>query len=105
VRGKTNTALIGLMLGPALWLVIVALALAVGIEDRLFDLALIAGHARLLVIIPLFFACEALARLRLRPTRGMHVRLRLARAVSLCPASGGARKLDSIAWNSGGQVF
>ncbi len=30
VRGKTNTALIGLMLGPALWLVIAALALMEG---------------------------------------------------------------------------
>ena len=59
VRGKTNTTLIGLMLGPALWLVIVALALIEGVEDRMFDLVLVAGHARLLVIIPLFFACES----------------------------------------------
>ena len=47
------------MLGPALWLVIVTLALMEGVQDRLFDLALVAGHARLLVIIPLFFACES----------------------------------------------
>jgi hypothetical protein len=59
VRGDTNTALIGLMLGPGLWLVIVTLALMEGVEDRLFDLSLVAGHARLLVIIPLFFACES----------------------------------------------
>ena len=37
--------------------------------------------------------------------RDMHVRLCLARAVSFCPASGGARKLDSIACNSWSQVF
>jgi hypothetical protein len=59
VHGETNTVLIGLMLGPALWLMIVALALMEGVQDRLFDLALVAGHARLLVIIPLFFACES----------------------------------------------
>jgi len=59
VRGNTNTALIGLMLGPALWLVIVALALMEGVEDRLFNLSVVAVHARLLVIIPLFFVCES----------------------------------------------
>ena len=59
VRGTTNTVLIGLMLGPALWLVIVALALMEGVEDRLFDLSVVAVHARLLVIIPLFFVCES----------------------------------------------
>ena len=59
VRGTTNTLLIGLMLGPALWVVFVALALIEGVEDKMFELALVAGHARLLVIIPLFFACES----------------------------------------------
>ena len=59
VRGDTNTVPIGLMLGPALWLVIVAVALIEGVEDRLFDLSLVAGHARLLLITPLFFACES----------------------------------------------
>jgi hypothetical protein len=59
VRGDTNTVPIGLMLGPALWLVIVTIALIEGVEDRLFDQSLVAGHARLLVTIPLFFACES----------------------------------------------
>ena len=59
VRRDTNTVLIGLILGPALWLVIVALALIEGVEDRLFDMTLVAGHARLLVIIPLFFLTES----------------------------------------------
>ena len=59
VRGDTNTVPIGLILGPALWLVIVAIALIEGVEDRLFDPSLVAGHARLLVTIPLFFACES----------------------------------------------
>jgi hypothetical protein len=53
--------LIGLILGPALWVVIAALAFIEGVDDRLFDLSLVAGHTRLLVAIPLFFACESWA--------------------------------------------
>src|SRR6476660_5553415 len=59
VRDKTNTVLIGLILGPALWLAIVALALIERVEGRLFDMALVASHARLLMIIPLFFVGES----------------------------------------------
>ena len=59
VRGGTNTVLIGLVLGPGLWLVLLALALVEGVEDRLFDLSVVAVHARLLVTIPLFFVCES----------------------------------------------
>ena len=54
VRGDTNTVPIGLMLGPGLWLAIVTIALIEGVEDRLFDQSLVAGHARLLVTIPCF---------------------------------------------------
>ncbi len=59
VRGETNTVLIGLTLGPCLWLVTVALAVMEGVTDQLFDMSLVAAHARLLVVIPLFFACES----------------------------------------------
>ena len=59
MRGGTNTVPIGLVLGPALWLVIVALALLEGVADRLLDLSLVAMHVHLLVTIPLFFACES----------------------------------------------
>jgi hypothetical protein len=59
VRRETNTVLIGLALGPALWLVFVAVALLEGVQDRLFDPALVAAHTRMLVAIPLFFACES----------------------------------------------
>jgi hypothetical protein len=59
VRGKTNTVLIGLVLGPALWLAIAALSLMDGVEARLSDMSLAAGHARLLVAIPLFFVAES----------------------------------------------
>ena len=58
VRG-TNTVLLGLTLGVGLWLVVVALALVEGVTDRLFDLSVIGGHARLLLVIPLFFICES----------------------------------------------
>lgn len=59
VRGESNTVLIGLALGPGLWLVAVAVALIEGIGDRLFDMTLVGVHARLLLVIPLFFACES----------------------------------------------
>jgi hypothetical protein len=55
----TNTVLLGLTLGVGLWLVVVALALVEGVTDRLFDLSVVGGHARLLLVIPLFFLCES----------------------------------------------
>jgi hypothetical protein len=58
VRG-TNTVLIGLTLGIGLWLLILGLAIAQGLADRLFDMSVVAVHARLLLVIPLFFACES----------------------------------------------
>jgi hypothetical protein len=58
VRG-TNTVAVGLVLGVGLWLVIVVLAFVDGITDRLFDMSVVAAHARLLLVIPLFFMCES----------------------------------------------
>jgi hypothetical protein len=58
VRG-TNTVLLGLTVGIGLWLVVLALALVQGVTDRLFSMSLVAGHARLLLVIPLFFICES----------------------------------------------
>jgi hypothetical protein len=58
VRG-TNTVAVGLVLGVGLWLVIVVLAFVQGVTDRLFDLSVVAAHARLLLVIPLFFMCES----------------------------------------------
>ncbi len=58
MRG-TNTVPIGLALGVGIWLVIVALAFVQGVTDRLFDLSVVAAHARLLLVIPLFFMCES----------------------------------------------
>jgi len=58
VRGR-STVLIGLALGVGLWLVIFGLAIVQGVTDRLFDLSVVAVHARLLLVIPLFFMCES----------------------------------------------
>src|SRR5262245_16593614 len=58
VRG-TNTVPLGVALGVGLWLIIVVLAFVQGVTDRLFDLSVVAGHARLLLVIPLFFMCES----------------------------------------------
>jgi hypothetical protein len=59
VRRDRTTVLMGLALGPGLWLVIVAVTLAEGVTDRLFSMSVVGGHARLLVVVPLFFICES----------------------------------------------
>ena len=59
VRGGTNTVLLGLIIGVGLWLIILVLGFIQGITGRLFTLDLIGGHARFLVVIPLFFMCES----------------------------------------------
>jgi len=59
VRGGSNTVLLGLTLGVGQWLVLVMLAAIEGNAHSLFTLRLIAGHARLLLVIPLFFLCES----------------------------------------------
>jgi len=50
---------LGLVLGVGSWLVLLVLALLAGNGGRLFSLSVIAAHVRLLVVIPLFFLCEA----------------------------------------------
>jgi len=57
VRG-TNTVRLGLALGVGLWLIVVILDLLGGPTDQLFALTVVGGHARLLLVIPLFFMCE-----------------------------------------------
>jgi len=59
VRRGTNTIALGLALGGFCWIVLLALASIDGRASRLFSVALIGGHIRLLVGIPLFFICEA----------------------------------------------
>ena len=59
VRGGTNTTWLGVALGLTLWGVGILLALLQGFGHKLFSLAVIGVHVRLLVAIPLFFVCEA----------------------------------------------
>lgn len=58
VRGEANTILLGLALGGSAWIILVALAFIEGIGVQMFSLSLIAGHVRLLVLIPLLFVAE-----------------------------------------------
>lgn len=60
VRG-TNTVPLGVALGVGLWIVLVVLALVEGVADRMFDMSVVAAHARLLLVVPLFFICESWA--------------------------------------------
>jgi hypothetical protein len=59
VRRGTNTVLLGIAIGVGLWLVILAVALVEGVAGASFSLSLVAAHVRLLLVIPLYFACES----------------------------------------------
>lgn len=59
VRGETNSVMLGLALGWGPWLLILTLALIEGIADRMLSMALVAAHARLLLVIPLIFVSES----------------------------------------------
>ncbi len=59
VRGVTDTFRLGLALGLLAWSVLVLLVLLYGQGPKLFSLSVIGVHVRLLVAIPLFFACES----------------------------------------------
>ncbi len=59
VRGDSNTVPLGIVIGWSLWLVLIGVALAEGVASRVFALGWSGGHARLLVVIPLFFVGEA----------------------------------------------
>ena len=59
VRDRVGTVPLGIALGLGPWLVLVAIALITGAGEGIFSLAVIAGHVRLLVAIPLFFVCES----------------------------------------------
>jgi hypothetical protein len=58
VREGTNTVWLGVALGLLAWGVLMLLALLQGFGLKMFSLALIGGHVRLLVAVPLFFVCE-----------------------------------------------
>jgi hypothetical protein len=58
VRGGTNTVALGMVLGAFPWIVLLALALVEGLGHVLFSIEAIGAHVRLLVTIPLLFACE-----------------------------------------------
>jgi hypothetical protein len=58
VRGETNTVWLGAALGLFAWGLLVLLSLMQGTAHELFSLAVIGGHVRLLLVIPLFFLCE-----------------------------------------------
>jgi hypothetical protein len=59
VRGGTNTVAMGLVIGALLWIGLVLVAFLTGDSQRLFSLAVIGAHVRLLLCIPLFFLAES----------------------------------------------
>jgi len=65
VRRETDTIRLGLALGLSAWVVLIALALLQGVGRRVFSLAVIGVHVRLLAAIPLFFLAETLVAPRM----------------------------------------
>lgn len=59
VRGESNSFPLGIAIGGFLWVVLAGLALVEGLGSRIVSLGALDAHVRLLVAIPLFFACEA----------------------------------------------
>jgi hypothetical protein len=59
VRRGSSTVRLGLVLGTVPWLVGVLLTAVEGDVARLFSVEVIGAHVRLLVAIPLLFACES----------------------------------------------
>ena len=60
VRHRTNTFPLGVVLGVVPWLVGVLMAAAEGRLGATFSVDVIGAHVRMLVAIPLLFACESL---------------------------------------------
>jgi hypothetical protein len=58
VREGTNAVWLGVALGLLAWGVLILLAFLQGLSSKLFSLAVIGIHVRLLVAIPLFFVAE-----------------------------------------------
>jgi len=58
VRGETDTFRLGVALGLLTWGILILLVLLQGVGHKVFSLAVIGVHVRLLVAIPLFFMCE-----------------------------------------------
>lgn len=59
-RGETGSFRLGLALGLPAWIVLIGLAFLSGPGFGVFSLPWIGVHVRLLLVIPLFFACEKL---------------------------------------------
>jgi hypothetical protein len=67
----------GLAIGAGLWLVLVLLAHFEGAGHRLWTLEAIAGHVRLLLVIPLLFLAESMFEPRVRDWIAMLLRYRI----------------------------
>jgi len=89
VREGTNTFRLGLALGLSAWTVLMILGLLQGLADRMFSIGMIGVHVRLLVAIPLFFACETWVAPRMSEFARNLVRAELVPETEL-PALGSA---------------
>jgi len=100
-KGDTGNFRMGLALGVPAWAVLVGLAVLRGPGLEVFSLAWIGVHARLLVVIPLFFVCEKFVG----PVIAEFARnLRQSRLVSESDWPALASIIRRVRWLSGGWV-
>jgi hypothetical protein len=83
VRGGTNTIALGIALGAAPWTVLVLIAYFENVSERVLSLAVLGGHVRMLLVIPLFFVCETMLDPRVRAFVDGIVRSRLVPSAEL----------------------
>lgn len=71
-RFGLGSVALGLAIAGLLWAVLMLLAAAGGMLDKVLSLSIIAGHVRILIAIPLMLACEGLVEAALGPfVRGL----------------------------------
>jgi hypothetical protein len=59
VKAGTDSSWYGAVIGLSTWSILMVLTLLQGSAGKVFAVSYLAGHVRLLVVIPLFFICEA----------------------------------------------
>jgi hypothetical protein len=87
---------LGLALGWGAWGVLMLFAILQGAGAKIFSLAVIGAHVRLLVAIPLFFSCEALVAPRMAEFVRTILRSGLVPEAELPALSSAIRHVDRI---------
>src|SRR5262245_7489261 len=98
VRGG-NAVRLGLVLGVGWWLIVVVLAFVQHRIDQLFVVSVVGGHARLLLIVPLFFISESWVAPRMAAFVALIARTKVVRdGAALSAVVARANRLANAWW-------